>query len=102
MFTPRSIVAVLQQIDHSLSWDVLTAYFPESGISGTLNDYPDLKNVYAKTGTLRHNHNLSGYWLNSKGERFVFSIMVNHFTAPTAEIRKGITELITWLQKKVK
>ena len=85
-----------------MSWDVLTAYFPESGISGTLNGYPDLKNVYAKTGTLRHNHNLSGYWLNYKGERFVFSIMVNHFTAPTDEIRKGITELITWLQKKVK
>ena len=55
MFTPRSIVAVLQQIDQFLvmGCTIQPLIFSESGISGTLNKLTkDLKNVYAKTGTL--------------------------------------------------
>jgi hypothetical protein len=37
-----------------------------------------------------------------KGNRYAFSIMVNHFTAPTAEIRKGISTLLNRIQKKLK
>ena len=100
--TPRALVAVLRKIDHKLPWNTIQTLFPKSGVSGTLKAYPNLKDVYAKTGTLRHNHNLSGFWVSAKGERYVFSVMVNHFTKPTAEIRQGISELITWLQRKLK
>ena len=102
MVTPRTLVAVLKQIYSSLNREQLQAYFPKSGSSGTLKAYAELKNVYAKTGTLRHNHNLSGYWISAQGNPYAFSIMVNHYTAPTVEIRRGITALITALQKKLK
>ena len=101
MITPRTIVSILQKIDCKLPWEKIKLLFPQSGLSGTLKAYKDLENVYAKTGTLRHNHALSGYWVSKKGRRFVFSIMVNHFTKPTEEVRKGITELLAWVQGKL-
>lgn len=102
MVTPRTLVAILRQIYTTSDWETLRRLFPKSGQSGTLLAYADLKNVYAKTGSLRHNHNLSGYWVSEKGTPYLFSIMVNHFTVPTAEIRKGITGLLTILQNKLK
>ncbi|MGB1556115.1 MAG: D-alanyl-D-alanine carboxypeptidase [Flavobacteriaceae bacterium] len=102
MITPKTLVAVLQQIYFTAGWEKIQAFFPQSGTSGTLKSYANLKGVYAKTGTLRHNHNLSGYWESEKGNRYAFSIMVNHFTSPTSEIREGITTLLQWLQQNLK
>lgn len=102
MVTPRTLVAVLQQIEAQIGWGKIQILFPKSGVSGTLKAYTKLENVYAKTGTLRHNHNLSGYWISSKGNRYAFAILVNHFIAPTSEIQEGITELLTWMQRKLK
>ena len=102
MVTPRTLVAVLQQIEAQIGWEKIQILFPKSGVSGTLKAYTKLENVYAKTGTLRHNHNLSGYWISPKGNRYAFAILVNHFTATTSEIREGITELLTWMQRKLK
>jgi D-alanyl-D-alanine carboxypeptidase/D-alanyl-D-alanine-endopeptidase (penicillin-binding protein 4) len=102
MVTPRTLVAVLQQIEAQIGWEKIQILFPKSGVSGTLKAYTKLENVYAKTGTLRHNHNLSGYWISPKGNRYAFAILVNHFTASTSEIREGITELLTWMQRKLK
>ena len=101
MITPRSLVAVLKKIYDEIGWENVKTYFPKSSASGTLKSY-DLKGVYAKTGTLRHNHSLSGYWVSTHGNVYVFSIMANHFTAPTEEIRRGISELLGEFQKKIK
>ena len=101
MLTPRTLVSVLQKIDQEISFETIQSLFPKSGVSGTLKSYKGLENVYAKTGTLQHNYSLSGYWLNSKRKRFAFSIMVNHYVEPITEIRKGISELLTWIQMKL-
>jgi len=101
MFTPRSLVAVLKEIYITSSWDQIKTLFPSGGISGTLKSY-NVNQVYGKTGTLRHNHNLSGYLITKRGKTLVFSVMVNHFTSPTSEIRSGIGKVLSWLQRKVK
>ena len=101
MITPRTVVAVLRKIYSKLGLNTVKNYFPQSGRSGTIKKY-DLKNVYAKTGTLLHNCNLSGYWINPSGEIYIFSIMVNHFTASTDEIREAISLLLKEFQKKIK
>ena len=101
MFTPRTLITVLKQIRKELEWEKIKVLFAKSGESGTLSSYSKLNNVYAKTGTLRHNHNLSGYWENEQGEIYEFSVMVNHYTSSTAEIRKGITKILTSLQQKL-
>ena len=101
MFTPRTLITVLKQIRKELEWEKIKVLFAKSGESGTLSSYSKLNNVYAKTGTLRHNHNLSGYWENEQGEIYEFSVMVNHYTSSTAEIRKGIIRILTSLQQKL-
>jgi len=101
MITPRTLGAVLQKIYQKVGWKTIQTFFPKGGVSGTLIKYP-VPNLYAKTGTLRHNHNLSGYFLNKHGKPFVFVVMVNHHTAPTDAVKKDITEFMLWLQKKVK
>ena len=101
MITPRTVVAVLKKIYSKLGLNTLKNYFPQSGRSGTIKKY-DLKNVFAKTGTLLHNCNLSGYWINPSGEIYIFSIMVNHFTASTDEIREAISLLLKEFKKKMK
>ena len=101
MFTPRTIVAVLDKIHETLEWNEIKEIFPKSAESGTLTAYKDLKNIYAKTGTLRHNHNLSGYLISDSGDKYIFSIMINHFTSSSGEIKKGISELLNWIKKKL-
>jgi D-alanyl-D-alanine carboxypeptidase/D-alanyl-D-alanine-endopeptidase (penicillin-binding protein 4) len=101
MVTPRTLIAVLKKIHREIGLESIKEYFPKSGRSGTLKDYA-ISNVYAKTGTLRHNHNLSGYWISDRGNVYVFSIMANHFTTPTDQIRQGISELLRQFQKKLK
>ena len=101
MSTPRTLTAVLKKIYIKVGLKQIKNYFPQSGYSGTIKNY-DLKNVFAKTGTLRHNHNLSGYWISPSGEIYIFSVMVNHFTASTDEVRDGISLLLKKFQKKLK
>jgi len=101
MLTPRTLIAVLKKIYQEIGLETIKNYFPKSATKGTLKNYP-IQEVYAKTGTLRHNHNLSGYWISNKGNVYVFSIMANHFTTPTKEIRNGISTLIRQFQKKLK
>ena len=101
MFTPKTIVSVLDKIYETLEWNEIKEIFPKSGESGTLTAYKELKNVYAKTGTLRHNHNLSGYLISDSGDKYIFSFMVNNFTSSSGEIKKGISELLNWIKKKL-
>ena len=101
MITPRTVIAALKKIYYKVGLKQIKNYFPQSGFSGTIKNY-NLKNVFAKTGTLRHNHNLSGYWISPSGEIYIFSVMVNHFTASTEEVRDGISLLLKKFQKRLK
>lgn len=103
MVTPRSLLAVLQRIHSTIGLQGIQQYFPLGGAQGTLKAYrlPEGMRVYAKTGTLRHNHNLSGYFQGKKGQWYAFSIMVNHYTAPTQAIRQGISALLALMYKKL-
>tara|TARA_B100000963_G_scaffold8671_1_gene6766 strand:- start:39636 stop:40892 length:1257 start_codon:yes stop_codon:yes gene_type:complete len=101
MFTPRTIIQVLKLIRKEIQWIEIKKLFPKSGESGTLLDYPSLKNIYAKTGTLRNNCNLSGFFENRKGKIIMFSVMVNHFNSPAVEIRNGIVEIVNKIQEKL-
>ena len=101
MITPRTLVAVLKKIHDNLDFQNIKKYFPKGALSGTLKKY-DLKNIYAKTGTLRHNHNLSGYWVSPNEKIYVFSVMVNHHTSSKSEVRNAISQLLHKFQKRFK
>ncbi|TDO19219.1 D-alanyl-D-alanine carboxypeptidase/D-alanyl-D-alanine-endopeptidase (penicillin-binding protein 4) [Pedobacter duraquae] len=104
LFTPRDMVAVLDSIYVTIHDDKrLFSLLPAGGKTGTLkNAYPktDQPFVYGKTGSLSNNHNQSGYVLTNKGKIFIFSFMNNNFVLPTAEVRKEMVRIITYIHEK--
>jgi D-alanyl-D-alanine carboxypeptidase/D-alanyl-D-alanine-endopeptidase (penicillin-binding protein 4) len=101
-FTPISIISVLDQLYTQVTPARLFQLFPAGGVSGTIkNSYGGPKNqafVYAKTGTLRHVHCLSGYLVAENGKVYLFSFMHNNYPGRIRELRKEMGEVLEWLR----
>ena len=102
LFTPRTIVALLQKIYDKVPQDRLFKLLPAGGATGTLKnmfkDQPPF--IFAKSGSLSNNYNLSGYLITKKGKTLLFSFMNNNFVRPTAEVRKEVERILTGLHNK--
>ena len=97
LFTPRSLVAVLDSIRQTVPRERLLQIFPAGGQSGTIKTLyrnGGTPYVYAKTGTLRNNHCLSGYLLTKKGKLLIFSFMNNNFTSGTGTIKREMEKTL--------
>lgn len=105
LVTPRNLIWTLQKLFKLWGPEKIIDYFPEAGVSGTLlKEYGSKKlpRVFAKTGTLRNHHNLSGYIYESKtGEWYAFSILVNHHSTETRGVRMGIRKLLEMLSRRI-
>ncbi len=96
--TSDAVVSLLTHVwnDDRLRGPFLAA-LPVGARDGTLENR--MKNtalegrVQAKTGTIANVRSLSGFLETNSGERLVFSIIANHFTATSAEV-DGIAEKI--------
>lgn len=101
LFTPESMVYVLNAMYKEFPKDRLFSLFAEGGVSGTITDWypgnPD-SYVYAKTGTLGNNHNISGYLITKSGKTLIFSFMNNHFTNSTSEVKEQMEYLFKWIR----
>ncbi|MCE7063108.1 D-alanyl-D-alanine carboxypeptidase/D-alanyl-D-alanine-endopeptidase [Dyadobacter sp. CY343] len=102
LFTPRSIVALLQKIYVKMPQEKLFKILPSGGQSGTLkNLFKDSTPfIYAKTGSLSNVYNLSGFLVSKKGKVLVFSFMNNGFTRPGSEVRKEVERILTGVRDK--
>ncbi len=99
--TPASLVHVLYKLYKQIPKSRLFSLLPAGGVSGTLKDwYPGdgRPYVYAKSGTLGNNYNLSGYLLTRRGKVLIFSFMNNHFRRPTNEIKMQMQEYLEWIR----
>ncbi len=91
LFTPTSFVQVLDKLYKNVPKKRLFHFFPVGGKSGTLKNWyagNPRPYIFAKSGSLSNNYNLSGYLVTNKGETLIFSFMNNHFRKPTNEIKK--------------
>jgi len=102
LFTPRSIVKLLQNIYQTVPQERLFKLLPAAGKSGTLKSLPANEEafIFAKSGSFSNNYNLSGYLLTKKGKVLIFSIMNNSFLKPMSEIRKEVTKILTEVHEK--
>ncbi len=90
LFTPESLVYVLKKMYREIPKEKLFDYFPAGGESGTLENYfaNNKPYIYAKTGTLSNNFNLSGYLITKKGTVLIFSYMNNHYKGSSSARKK--------------
>jgi len=85
LVTPETIVKVLFAIQQDTAFSAFYEGLPIAGVDGTLRTRmqhtPAAGNMHAKTGTLEFVRSLSGYVTDADGERLVFSMLDNHYTA---------------------
>ncbi|MDF3078673.1 MAG: peptidase D-Ala-D-Ala carboxypeptidase [Sphingobacteriaceae bacterium] len=102
LFTPRDMVKICEKI-----WDTINNeerlfnLLPQGGKAGTIRNMfkGEPPFVFAKTGTLSNNHNLSGYLVTKSGKRLIFSFMNNNFTAPTSVVRAEMERILTAIHR---
>lgn len=89
LVTPNATVALLQFMSKHAEAQSYYDALPIAGKDGTLRNR--LKgtraegNVHAKTGTLRWAGSTSGYLTTAAGEKLAFCLMLNRYSAPSAE-----------------
>jgi D-alanyl-D-alanine carboxypeptidase/D-alanyl-D-alanine-endopeptidase (penicillin-binding protein 4) len=95
--TPRLITRLLAWMYGSSVRDAWIGMLPVGGEDGTLSRRlccaTKAHAIYAKTGTLNRAIALSGYAESKSRGWLAFSILVNDFAAPAAEIQNWIDKI---------
>lgn len=105
MVSAENLTRLLEHMRRSPHYEVFKASLPVIGVDGTLGSR--LRNteiqgkVFAKTGSLYRVSSLSGYLTAKSGKQYVFSIMMNAFTTPTAEARTLQDQLVKLLYESL-
>lgn len=106
LFTPRSVVYVLDQLHQKWPEEWLFDIFPSGGKQGTIRSWYGPADgqqpyVFAKTGSLRHRHCLSGYVRTRSGRTLIFSFMHNNFTGSSGPIKEQMDQILQWINEKL-
>ena len=82
---PEALAAVLSTIAKHPDFQAFYLALPIAGVDGTIETRmrgtAAMNNVHAKTGSIANVRSLSGYVTTRDGEKMVFVLMANHFTA---------------------
>lgn len=100
LVTPRSITQILEKILEKKSWTFVKNIFPSKNSKGTLTQEFNVPNVYAKTGSLSNNYNLSGYIKSKSGRIYAFSFMNNHFMDRTTEVNGSMQDILAFIYRR--
>lgn len=100
MFTPRTIVKVLEQLYNEVPQERLFDLMPAGGVRGTIKGWYGGKEgpyVYAKTGTLRNVHCLSGFVCTQSGKILIFSFMNNGFLGGPSPVKDEMARVLKFV-----
>jgi len=91
LVSPATVVKLLSYMYASPARDNFLSMLPVGGQDGTLETRftgaSIAGRIHAKTGSLAHVSALSGYAQRRRGDWVAFSILVNNYNGPTAEVR---------------
>ncbi len=96
LIAPVDQVRLLKKTYDEYGWERIKNILAAGGEFGTIQDWYNGEEpfVYAKTGTLSNNHNLSGFIRVRSGKLMIFSFMNNHYIRPVNEIRLAMQKLL--------
>ena len=94
MVKPKTIIYILSEIYNYWGLERIKENFPNNYIIEDKEDF-----VWGKTGTLKNNHNYSGFIKNKKGKYYIFSIMINHFNSELSDISQSIVDFLLYVNK---
>ena len=105
MFTPRSIIALLEKIREEVPLEKIKAYFPAGGESGTIRnwykaDAGQPPYIYAKTGSLSMATSLSGYLLTKSGKILHFSCLMNNYAIPSNDLKTELQRVLYYIHDR--
>ena len=82
---PETLARILLAMARRPDFDLFYQALPIAGVDGTIatrmRGTAAANNVHAKTGSIANVRSLSGYVTTADGERLVFVMIANHFTA---------------------
>jgi len=97
LVSPAAVVMLLAYMYHSAAQDAWISLLPVAGVDGTLHarfaGTAAAGRIFAKTGTLSHVAALSGYARRKNGKMLAFSILVNNYNGPPADLRAAIDQV---------
>ncbi|MEO9485450.1 MAG: D-alanyl-D-alanine carboxypeptidase [Ekhidna sp.] len=98
LIAPVDQVRLLKKCLDEFGWQRMTGILPTGG-EGTLKEWylpkeEETPYIFAKTGTLSNNHNLTGFLITRSGKRMIFSFMNNHYIRPTDEVKKAMEQFL--------
>lgn len=99
LFTPRDVVWVLERILQRIGLQGVKQLLPDERLlfdSLPCVFEPGVLHLFAKSGTLHNNFNLSGYLIEKSRRILLFSYMNNHFLRSRQAIE---LEVITFLKQ---
>ncbi len=96
LIAPVDQVRLLKKAQEEFGLERLKNILAVGGESGTIKEWYAAEEpyVYAKTGTLSNNHNLSGFMKTRSGRWMIFSFMNNHYTVPTDDVKAEMQKLL--------
>ena len=94
MVKPKTIIYILSEIYNYWGLERIKENFPNNYIIEDKEDF-----VWGKTGTLKNNHNYSGFIKNRKGKYYIFSIMINHFNSDVSDVKQSIVDFLLYVNK---
>ncbi len=99
LFTPRTVVSVLQKLYREMPPERLFRIFPTGGETGTIRNFYKAKKpfVHAKTGTLSNVHCLSGYLETKSGKTLIFSFMHNNYIVNSNDLKQEMDKVLKWI-----
>ncbi|WP_158546086.1 D-alanyl-D-alanine carboxypeptidase/D-alanyl-D-alanine-endopeptidase [Adhaeribacter pallidiroseus] len=95
--TPRSLVALWLKIYQEVPRERLFSLLTIGGKTGTLKRFyqSEIPFVFGKTGSLSNNYSQSGFITSKSGKTYIFALMNNNYTRPSAEIQLEMERIVT-------
>lgn len=97
LFRPKDFIEILTALSQKVEPTKLHFLLPQSGRSGTLKSVKlksDDHVIWAKSGSFSNTYDLSGFFQNSKGKTYVFSIMTNLANHSVEESKRDVINFL--------